>query len=96
MGLPDRAVDPPLLRCDTTLRGLMEEELPLLARLLGDILGLVGDPSFLAVAPCRRAVARVPRTSLGEVTGELETRGLTPAGFGAMAGGTVARFRGGE
>ena len=94
------------------LRGL-PIELPevvlllLLLKLRGDSLGLVGLASFLAAAlACRRAIVRVPRTSLGEVTGELVARAalllldaLAAAacdGLGGTAGGIVARFIGGE
>ena len=95
------------------LRGL-PIELPevvlllLLLKLRGDSLGLVGLASFLAAAlACRRAIVRVPRTSLGEVTGELVARAAlllldAPAaaaacdGLGGTAGGIVARFIGGE
>jgi hypothetical protein len=71
-------------------------ELPVLLVLLGEILGLVGEESFLVFA-CLRAVALVPLTSLGEVTGELFVRGFVEInGLGATAGGTVALFKGGE
>ena len=80
---------------ELTLRGL-PIELPDVLIPRGDRLGLV-LPSFLAIAfACLSAIALVGRTSLGEVTGELVTLALVWLGLGGTAGGTVARFIGGE
>ena len=89
------------------LRGLPREEDPAdsLRTLRGEVLasrGLKERLSFFAEElACRRTVARLPRISLGEPTGELLVRSLvwlpaTAAGLGATAGGIVARFIGGE
>lgn len=58
--------------------------------------------SFFATAlACRKAIARVPRINFGDCTGELFDRCfgevvLLADGLGGTAGGTVARFIGGE
>ena len=63
--------------------------------------------AFAAALAWRSAIARVPRTNFGDATGgELLARPdvlledppplLAAVGFGATAGGTVARFIGGE
>jgi len=75
--------------------------------LRGDVFGLglrAAEPvaALAALFAWRRAIARVPRTNFGDVTGELVARLclapelLFPVGLGGTAGGTVARFIGGE